>query len=72
MDITTPAVAATQFTAYMALINLCTTYTSTWQGYAVERIGYPSTLVLDSVVGLFGLLLLPLMQPRRVTGLAAA
>jgi hypothetical protein len=56
----------------MALINLCTTYTSTWQGYAVERIGYPSTLVLDSVVGLFGLLLLPLMQPRRVTGLAAA
>jgi PAT family beta-lactamase induction signal transducer AmpG len=72
MDITTPAVAATQFTAYMALINLCTTYTSTWQGYAVERIGYPSTLVLDSVVGLFGLLLLPLMRPRRVTGLAAA
>jgi PAT family beta-lactamase induction signal transducer AmpG len=72
MDITTPAVAATQFTAYMALMNLCISYTATWQGYVVERIGYPSTLVLDSVVGLFGLLLLPLMQPRRVTGLAAA
>ncbi len=63
MDITTPAVAATQFTAYMAMLNLCISYTSTWQGYAVERIGYPSTLVIDSVVGLFGLLLLPLMRP---------
>ena len=33
MDITTPAVAATQFTAYMALMNLCTSYTAAWQGY---------------------------------------
>ena len=65
MDITTPAVAATQFTAYMAMLNLCIAYTSTWQGWAIERIGYPSTLVVDSVVGLFGLLLLPLMRPPR-------
>jgi MFS transporter, PAT family, beta-lactamase induction signal transducer AmpG len=65
MDITTPAVAATQFTAYMAMLNLCISYTSWWQGVAVERIGYPSTLILDSVVGLFGLLLLPLMRPAR-------
>jgi PAT family beta-lactamase induction signal transducer AmpG len=72
MDITTPAVAATQFTAYMALMNLCISYTATWQGYVVERIGYPQTLVLDSVVGLFGLALLPLMRPARVTGTVAA
>ena len=65
MDITTPAVAATQFTAYMALLNLCISYTSWWQGFAVERIGYPSTLIIDSVVGLFGLLLLPLMRPAK-------
>jgi MFS transporter, PAT family, beta-lactamase induction signal transducer AmpG len=65
MDITTPAVAATQFTAYMALLNLCISYTSWWQGFAVERIGYPSTLIVDSVVGLFGLLLLPLMRPAK-------
>jgi MFS family permease len=65
MDITTPAVAATQFTAYMAMLNLCISYTAWWQGFAVERIGYPSTLVVDSVVGLFGLLLLPLMRPPR-------
>ncbi|MEO7115529.1 MAG: MFS transporter [Caldimonas sp.] len=65
MDITTPAVAATQFTAYMALLNLCISYTSWWQGFAVERIGYPSTLIVDSAVGLFGLFLLPLMKPPK-------
>ena len=64
MDVTTPAVAATQFTAYMALINLCTTYTSSWQGFAVTRLGYPTTLVIDSLFGLVGLVLLPLMKPR--------
>jgi PAT family beta-lactamase induction signal transducer AmpG len=65
MDVTTPAVAATQFTAYMALMNLCISYTAAWQGYAVERIGYPATLVVDSVVGLLGLALLPLMRPAK-------
>jgi PAT family beta-lactamase induction signal transducer AmpG len=65
MDVTTPAVAATQFTAYMALMNLCISYTAAWQGYAVERIGYPATLVVDSVVGLLGLALLPLMRSAK-------
>ena len=65
MDVTTPAVAATQFTAYMALMNLCISYTAAWQGYVVERIGYPQTLVLDSVLGLLGLALLPLMRPAK-------
>ncbi|HEY2189202.1 MAG TPA: MFS transporter [Caldimonas sp.] len=67
MDITNPAVAATQFTAYMALLNLCISYTAWWQGFAVERFGYPATLIVDSVFGLVGLLLLPLMQPARKT-----
>ena len=71
MDITSPAVAATQFTAYMALMNLCISYTAAWQGYAVERIGYPATLVLDSLVGLVGLALLPMMRPPDASGPAA-
>ncbi len=71
MDITTPAVAATQFTAYMALMNLCISYTAAWQGHLVERIGYPATLVVDSVAGLIGLALLPLMRPSQATGPAA-
>ena len=65
MDITNPAVAATQFTAYMALMNLCISYTATWQGHVVERLGYPLTLVLDCVFGMSALVLLPLMKPRR-------
>ena len=65
MDVTTPAVAATQFTAYMALMNLCISYTAYWQGYAVTRWGYPATLLVDSAVGLLCLVLLPLMKPRR-------
>ena len=65
MDISTPAVAATQFTAYMAMMNLCISYTAWWQGFAVERIGYPATLLADCLFGLLGLLLLPLMKPSR-------
>ena len=72
MDITNPAVAATQFTAYMALLNLCISYTAWWQGHAVETLGYPLTLVLDCVFGMSALLLLPLMRPRRTPATATA
>jgi PAT family beta-lactamase induction signal transducer AmpG len=65
MDITTPAVAATQFTAYMALANFATTYTATWQGASVDHFGYPTTLVLDVVVGMLCIALLPWMAPAR-------
>jgi PAT family beta-lactamase induction signal transducer AmpG len=67
MDITNPAVAATQFTAYMALLNLCISYTAWWQGHVVEWLGYPMTLVLDCAFGMSALLLLPLMKPRRAS-----
>ncbi len=65
MDITTPAVAATQFTAYMAIFNFVISYSATWQGVAIERWGYPVTLALDSLFGIFCLALLPLLKPRR-------
>jgi predicted MFS family arabinose efflux permease len=65
MDITTPRVAATQFTAYMALMNLTISYSATWQGWAVERWGYPRTLLADSIFGMLCLTLLPLMTPVR-------
>jgi PAT family beta-lactamase induction signal transducer AmpG len=66
MDVTTTAVAATQFTAYMALSNLVITYTAWWQGQAIVRWGYPITLAADTAAGLVVLLLLPLMGPRKV------
>jgi PAT family beta-lactamase induction signal transducer AmpG len=65
MDVTTRAVAATQFTAYMALCNIVYSYSSTWQGNALQRWGYPATLTIDAIIGLVCLLLLPLMGRKR-------
>jgi PAT family beta-lactamase induction signal transducer AmpG len=72
MDVTAPAVAATQFTAYMALSNLVITYTSWWQGHSLAKWGYPVTLVIDSVAGLVVLFLLPFMAARRERAAALA
>ena len=65
MDVTTARVAATQFTAYMALLNLVIAYSAAWQGRAVARWGYPITLVIDGLAGLVSIALLPLMAPVR-------
>jgi PAT family beta-lactamase induction signal transducer AmpG len=65
MDVTNPAVAATQFTAYMALMNLAIAYSATWQGIAAEALGYPRTLLIDALVGLLCLALLPLLKAER-------
>jgi len=65
MDVTTAAVAATQFTAYMALLNLNIFYSSVWQGWWIERFGYPSTLVVDAAFGMLCLALIPLMRRRE-------
>jgi MFS family permease len=64
MDVTNPAVAATQFTAYMALLNLVITYSATWQGWWIERFGYPGTLLVDVAFGMLCLALLPFMGKR--------
>jgi PAT family beta-lactamase induction signal transducer AmpG len=63
MDVTTPRVAATQFTAYMALMNMAISYSATWQGWAVEHWGYPLTLTADASFGLVCLVCLPFMKP---------
>jgi MFS family permease len=64
MDVTNPAVAATQFTAYMALMNLTITYSAAWQGWWIERFGYPGTLLVDALAGLVCIATLPFMRPR--------
>jgi len=65
-----PEVAATQFTAYMAMMNLGTSLAAWWQGQAVERWGYPTTLAIDAAVGLLCLLTLPFVgaaTPAKTT-----
>lgn len=62
MDVTNPKVAGTQFTAYMALMNLTIAYSAIWQGIAIEAWGYPKTMVIDALFGAACLLLIPLMR----------
>ena len=63
MDVSNPRVAATQFTAYMALLNLGIAYSANWQGWAVDRFGYPLTLLADAFIGLLCLIFLAAMGP---------
>ena len=65
MDVTNPRVAATQFTAYMAMMNLAISYSATWQGIAAEAIGYPNTLLIDAITGPLCVLLLPFIMPSK-------
>jgi PAT family beta-lactamase induction signal transducer AmpG len=70
MDVSNPRVAATQFTAYMALLNLGISYSASWQGWSVDRYGYPMTLLADSLIGLLCLILLAAMgkiTPHQAT-----
>ncbi|MGM9514715.1 MFS transporter [Roseateles sp. DB2] len=62
MDVTNPKVAATQFTAYMALMNLAIAIAATWQGVVSEAFGYRWTLLIDAATGLICLLVLPMMS----------
>jgi PAT family beta-lactamase induction signal transducer AmpG len=68
MDVTNPAVAGTQFTAYMALMNLAIAYSALWQGIAAEAWGYPMTLAVDAFVGLLGIALIPWLRRPRDAG----
>ena len=64
MDVTDPKVAATQFTAYMALCNVVYAYTPKWQGISLVKLGYPATLAIDTAFGLLCLLVIPLLTAR--------
>jgi PAT family beta-lactamase induction signal transducer AmpG len=67
MLLSSKAVAATQFTTFMALSNFAYTYSSYWQGRAIDLYGYPATLKLDACLGLTGLLVLYWVRPQNKT-----
>ncbi len=71
MDIVEPRIAATQFTASMALLNLVTVYSYWWQGKALAPAAeggwgftLPQALLGDVALGLLFLLVLPFLAPR--------
>ena len=65
MGMTSPAVAATQFTAYMALGNIAISIGNFWQGMVAERIGYAAALYLDAALILLPLAVLPFLRNRE-------
>lgn len=68
MDIVTPKVAATQFTALMALTNLTNIYSKVWQSQALstDNWNWPvwKLLFVDSGVGLLFLIFLFFIKPN--------
>ena len=70
MTVSWPIVAGTQFTAYMALLNLSTT-TGQWMAGVVDNYGLVKVILAFGIFQLLLVLLLPLIdvhQTRRVLG----
>ncbi len=65
MGITNPAVAATQFTAFMAMSNLVVSYTNYWQGQVAEKFDYAKVLYIDSMLVVIPLLFIPFLKSRE-------
>ena len=65
MGMTNPAVAATQFTAFMAMSNLAVSFGNFWQGYVAEWSGYANVLYLDAAFALLVILVIPFLQGRK-------
>jgi PAT family beta-lactamase induction signal transducer AmpG len=63
MGLTSPLVAATQFTGYMALRNVTISYSNWWQGAVVGAHGYAAALYIDAALVVLPLLLLPFLTP---------
>ncbi len=63
MGLTSVRVAATQFTAYMALGNAAYAYSSVWQGRIASGHGYAAVLVLDSLIVLLPIVIAPFLSP---------
>jgi PAT family beta-lactamase induction signal transducer AmpG len=69
MDVVEPRIAATHFTACMALLNLVTVYSYWWQGKAITSLAdggwgftYLQIFMVDAAAGAVFLLVLPLIK----------
>jgi len=68
MGLTNPAIAATQFTGFMALRNLTISYTNAWQGAAVDRFDYGTMFYIDAALAILPILVIPFLRERKATG----
>jgi PAT family beta-lactamase induction signal transducer AmpG len=65
MSMTNPVVAATQFTAFMAMSNLAISIANYWQGMVAERMGYATVFYLDALFGILVIALIPFLRGRE-------
>jgi PAT family beta-lactamase induction signal transducer AmpG len=65
MGMTNPAVAATQFTAFMAMSNLAISMGNFWHGIVADRFDYSVVLYIDALVVLAPLAVLPFLRNRE-------
>jgi PAT family beta-lactamase induction signal transducer AmpG len=65
MGMTNPAIAATQFTAFMAMSNLATSIANFWQGIVAERFDYAMALYIDALIVLVPLAVIPFLRNRE-------
>jgi len=71
MGMTNPAVAATQFTAFMAMSNLAISAGNYWQGIVAERFDYSTVFYLDSLFAVLAILIIPFLRDREAKPAAA-
>jgi PAT family beta-lactamase induction signal transducer AmpG len=65
MGVTNPAVAATQFTAFMGMTNVAISIGNYWQGVVAERMGYAVVLYVDALLALLVILVIPFLRDRE-------
>ena len=65
MGMTNPAVAATQFTAFMGMSNLAISFGNYWQGIVGERMGYATVLYADAAIALLVIGVVPFLRSRE-------
>jgi len=70
MGMTNPAVAATQFTAFMGMANLAISMGNYWQGIVAERMGYAVVLYLDALFAVLVILVIPFLREREERSVA--
>ena len=65
MGMTNPAVAATQFTAFMGMANIAISIGNYWQGLVAESMGYSVVLYLDALFAVLVIMVIPLLRDRE-------
>ena len=72
MEMTNPLVAATQFTAFMAMSNLAISFAHYWQGQVAGEFGHSIVPHLDVLLVPVPVALIPFMKSREETLTSAA